>query len=316
MKAAVRATALLVVLFFVGGWLASSLPGVVKAGIIFSWPWLAASVVLLSAFLGIGALLWQHLTRTLHTDIRLGLAGMAWFYSQLGKYVPGKIFLYLARLYFYVREGRAAGPVALAVGLEVAASVIATALVVLFALSALALDEGGRMAFGLALAVGALLAMLHPRVLRGIVGLAARALRRPSFAVTVSYAQLLQLVALYFVNWLVFAAALYAFIRSFHPLEPEAIVYVSGSFALATLVGMFAFFVPAGLGVREGLLAVLLSRVMPEPLAVVGAVATRVWFTLVELACLGVVAMVAGRGIPRPTSAELDRLAETTQVRE
>jgi hypothetical protein len=308
LKTVIRSAIVLLIFLFVGRWLVASWPQVRDSGVTFSWPWLGASVVVLAVYMVFGALLWHYLTRMLHTAIPPRLAMAAWFYSQLGKYAPGKVFLYLARLYFYAREGRAIGPVSLAVGLELGATVGASMLVVVAAIGALTLDGVGIEALGLAVALAAFFAMLHPLVLGGVVGVVSRVLRRPSFPVTVSYSQLLRLVGLHFANWLVFGAAFYAFIRSFHQLDAGAFLYVTGAFALSALAGMLAFVVPAGLGVREGLLALLLSRVMPEPLAVTGAVAARVWVTLVELAYVGVVSIAVRSR--RPTGMELERLRE------
>lgn len=297
----------LVIFFFIARWLVSSWDQIRDAQLTFSLPWLVASVVVLAAYMEGRALVWQVLTSMLGTAIPLRMGTAAWFYSQLGKYVPGKVFLYLARLHFYVREGRKAGPVSLAFGIELIGTFSASILTLLLALLTVDLGGVGPDRGWLFVALIAMLIFVHPRVLDRIVHLASRILRRPAFAVNVRYGQMLGFVALYVLNWLVFGVALFAFIRSFYLLQVESILFLAGAFSFASLVGMLSVFVPSGLGVREGILALLLARIMPEGLAVVAALSARIWFSLVELMCLGIVAVAVGRG-SRPRGEELERL--------
>jgi len=55
------------------------------------------------------------------------------------------------------------------------------------------------------------------------------------------------------------------------------------------LLGMIAFFAPAGLGVREGSLFFLLSKIMPEAEAAVISISSRVWMMCSELILIAIV---------------------------
>jgi uncharacterized membrane protein YbhN (UPF0104 family) len=52
---------------------------------------------------------------------------------------------------------------------------------------------------------------------------------------------------------------------------------------------LIAIFAPSGLGVREGALVYLLSLMMATPVAVIIAVLTRIWMTLIEIGLIGMV---------------------------
>ncbi|HEY4606007.1 MAG TPA: lysylphosphatidylglycerol synthase domain-containing protein, partial [Acidimicrobiia bacterium] len=233
--------------------------------------------------------IWHLLTRTVQVEIPFPRAMTAWFYSQLGKYIPGKIFLYLGRLHFYVREGRPAGPVTLAFGVEFVGNLAAAVFTVLVA--GLTLDVPGfdRFRWLLVAAMVAFLTGLHPRPLGWLIAGAARLLRRQPFPVTLTYPQLLRYLALYVMNWLLFGGTLFVFIRSFYLVEPSSILYLTGAFSLAGMIGILAFFTPSGLGVREGVLALFLNQVMPTSVAIVASVASRIWLTVVELVGAGLV---------------------------
>lgn len=281
-----------VIFYFIGNSLADSWEELVDADLSFAPLGLAASVGLLGLYMVGRALIWHHLTGLLESAIPLGKAVMSWFYSQLGKYIPGKVFLYLGRLHYYTREGESAGRVSLAFGLELVATFSSSILMVL--LSALTLDsprvDSYRPVLLIALVVFVL--SLHPRVLTQIIRVAYRLLRREPFEITVSYGALLRFVGLYVLNWLIFGLSLYAFINSFYPLAASSILYLAGAFSFASMMGMVAVFVPSGLGVREGLLGIFLVQLMPQAVSLLSAVAARIWFTVVELLGVGVVAIL------------------------
>lgn len=256
---------------------------------------LIVSVLLLAIYMVGRALLWHLLTLMLDTAIPVGRAVTAWLVSQLGKYLPGKVFLYAGRLLFYVREGRQAGPVTLAFTIELVATFAASILTVLLALATGSLVDVGEYRWVFVGGLVALIVVLHPAVLSAAVRLVARLIRRPPFDVPLSYPQSLAFVALYVVTWGVFGVAFFFLVRSLYPIEPQSILALAASFSFASMVGMLAIVVPSGLGVREGLLVVFLSTLMPVPVAILVSLVARVWFTVVELAAAGLSYLVGGR---------------------
>lgn len=290
------------IFYFIGRSLVDGWEDLMDAGLDFD-PWrLAASIVLLGLYMLGRSLVWHHLTGLLDGAIPVAKALTAWFYSQLGKYVPGKVFLYLGRLHYYSREGVGAGKVSLAFGLELVATFSASILTVLIAV--LTVDAPGIERYR-PIMIGALVAflvILHPRILSAIVATAARIFKRSPFPITIGYGAMLRFVGLYVANWVVFGMALFVLINSFFPLDVDTILYLAGAFSFASMVGMIAVFVPSGLGVREGLLVLFLAQVMPTPVALAAALVARVWFTFVELAGVAVVAMIT-RSSPVPPRA-------------
>jgi uncharacterized membrane protein YbhN (UPF0104 family) len=257
---------------------------------------LLVSFGLLTVWMVAQAWIWHLLTITVGVAISPPHAMAAWFYSQLGKYVPGKVFLYLGRLHFYVREGRPAGPVTLAFGVEFVGNLAAAIFTVLIAGLTLDIPGFDRYRWLLVAALVAFLVGLHPRLLTRVISLAARIVRRRPFPVTLGYGQMLRYLGLYVVNWLLFGGALFVFIRSFYALDVGSILYLTGAFSFAGMVGILAVFAPSGLGVREGILALFLDQVMPTAVALVVAVASRIWLTIVELGCAGVVYLLIRLG--------------------
>jgi uncharacterized membrane protein YbhN (UPF0104 family) len=72
--------------------------------------------------------------------------------------------------------------------------------------------------------------------------------------------------------------AAYLVARAVDPsLGPEFLLFVTGAYILSGVVGILAIFAPSGLGVREGLLLLLLTLVTEPGLALVVTVLLRLW---------------------------------------
>ena len=71
------------------------------------------------------------------------------------------------------------------------------------------------------------------------------------------------------------------------------------AFAVSYVAGYLAIFAPAGAGIREGFLMVLLQPVMATEAALVFAVITRLWTTTLELIPVIVLMVQQGTGQSR-----------------
>jgi hypothetical protein len=137
----------------------------------------------------------------------------------------------------------------------------------------------------LLLAVFTVVFMIPANMEKG-VNLMLRVLGRPTVALGLTVGKAARIVGWYFLSWIMFGAAFWLFVisvtgdRSINPL------FLSGAYAVAYVLGFLAFFVPGGLGVREGLLSVLLSTAMPMGVALLIAFLLRLLVTAIELVCV------------------------------
>jgi hypothetical protein len=83
------------------------------------------------------------------------------------------------------------------------------------------------------------------------------------------------------VNWGIYATAFWLLYLSFG--EWRTFLQVGPAYAAAYVAGYIAVFAPAGAGIREGVLVVLLQPVMAREAAVAIAVIARLWTTVAEL---------------------------------
>lgn len=266
-------------------------------------------VVLAVYFLG-RAWLWHFLTTRYRIDIPLKRSMGAWFLSQLGKYIPGKVFMYVGRLYYYAREGRSKTLFSLCFVVETMATILSSTVVVLVALAEAGLPELEPYEPVLLVALVLLVVSLHPVILGWFTNAGLRILGRSALEFIPRGRDTVLFVILYSLNWLVFGFAFFLFINSIYRIGAEQILYLAGAFSAASLIGMFSVFVPSGLGVREGVLILMLAPIVSVEAAIVISFASRLWFTATELTGVGA-SWIFMRGV-MPRKSELDSLAGTS----
>ena len=100
-------------------------------------------------------------------------------------------------------------------------------------------------------------------------------------------------LALYLVNWGIYATAFWLLYLSFG--EWTTFMQVGPPFAAAYVAGYVAVFAPAGAGIREGFLVLLLQPTMSDEAALVVALTARIWTTAVELVPAALLAAIHTR---------------------
>jgi hypothetical protein len=99
----------------------------------FNWILLVLSFMSIIVAYLVSFFVWIRLTESFHIYAPLLETGKAWFLSQLGKYVPGKVGLLLVRLYVYRNYSRRI--VVVATGIEFIAVTASACLLVLISLA-------------------------------------------------------------------------------------------------------------------------------------------------------------------------------------
>jgi uncharacterized membrane protein YbhN (UPF0104 family) len=252
-------------------------------------------VVLLA--LGFNLLAWREAMRVVGVTVPLHSALKVFFLSQLGKYVPGSVWVVLAQIELTRDAGasRAKGVVgatiALVVGV-VTSSILACVLLVLP-------DSAIRARYWwLLLIVPIAGTVLLPRVLGRIVALVFRATRRVTAVPDLSGAALARSVGWSAAVWLTLGVHSWLIASALSPGGPT-LLHVTGAFAFAWVVGFLVVIAPAGLGVREAALTLALAPVMTTPDALALALVSRVLMTLGDGTAAALAALAHMRGHTR-----------------
>ena len=264
-----------------------------------AWLVAALAVMLGSYVLQIEA--WRRVVAALGTRLRWVQAARVCTVSNLGKYVPGKVWAIAGAAMLAQREGVAAGAaIAAAVLLQGMAIASGVAVAAFLAPEALAgLPPGMRTAMwivgGCAVVGSFALAVPGARSwLQRLLPASVPAL--PALPAGILAAALL-------VNALVWCGTGLSFVWLGRgllagPEIPWALA--TAAFTLAYLAGLVAVFAPGGLVVRESLVVLLLQGVLGPKVALALALASRLLLTLTELGAA--LPFLPGLGTPRPPS--------------
>ncbi len=237
---------------------------------------LAIAVSLASPILTV--LGWRALLADLGSPLHLAPASGVFLVGQLGKYLPGSVWSVVAQTEMAARLGvprRRTGIVGL---VTMALALLTGAAVGLPAIPLLLRRGGGDSVWFVAVAAALLVLAFWPPLLNRMIALGLRMLRRDPLEHAFSGRALLAAALWTTLAWLCTGAITLAFAGEFVEQGTSRwqllIICLSG-FCLASAVGMASILLPAGVGVREGVLLLLLVTVMPTSAATAVVVLTR-----------------------------------------
>lgn len=242
--------------------------------------------------LGLNMLSWRASMRAVGAPLSLARAAQVFFWSQLGKYVPGSVWPVLAQVELTRESGvsRARGALGASVSMVVGvvtSTMTATALLVLP-------DPALRSRYGWVLvpaAVGAL--SLTPPVLRRLLVILLRLTRRPPAVTKVDGRAIAASTGWSMLMWLVLGAHAWLVAQDLNTAAP-AFATVVGAFALAWVVGFIVVVSPAGLGVREAALAFALAGALSPADALALALVSRALMTAGDALAAAVATIAVG----------------------
>ena len=242
--------------------------------------YLAASLAVLLLHMLLLAQIWRWTLEFLGLRRPWAETTSIWALSQIARYVPGGIWDVAGRLVMSGRAGYSRARVSVSILLEMVLQTISAVVVFLLSLlfweDALAL----RPALWAIPLVPAGLIILHPRLLNAVLARAARLAKVDFVPLPLRIGQVCLLLALHVSARLLVGTGFYLFARAVHPWGLEGWPIAIGVFAGAWVVGFLVFFVPLGLGVREGVMTFLLGMFMPLAPASVIAIGFRLWVAI------------------------------------
>lgn len=239
------------------------------------------------------ALGWYMLMRNLGSPIRLSTALRAWSYSQVAKYVPGKVMAFVARARVSAEDGALPSRVFATALLEIIISlVICLSIWPLSTVLAPGPAGSAHTSYLYLIPLPVLLIALHPRIITGVLRMYYRWRKMPEAdsLPQLTLGMILRCGGIYVARWFLYGLGGYFITTAVVTLElgvVAGVIRISGAFVLAWLVGYLFILSPGGLGVREGALAVALSAWMPLGVGAVIAALARLCLSGVELALAG-----------------------------
>jgi len=232
--------------------------------------------------------------------VRLHVVGgmRVFFLGQLGKYLPGSIWPAVTQMRLgrdYQVPQRASGAAVVVFMLMVIGTGLLVGVPVIPLLGVGAAEEHHWLVLVLPLAM----VLVAPPVLNRLIALALRVARRPPLPAPLSFGGILRVAGWSIGAWLLYGVQVFVLARQ---LGADGgwllLLQCTGAFAVAFASGPLLLVVPAGAGVREAALLLLLGPTITAPRAAVIAVVSRLLFIVGDLAWGGAAVLAARRRTP------------------
>ncbi|MEJ2187356.1 MAG: lysylphosphatidylglycerol synthase domain-containing protein [Gemmatimonadota bacterium] len=264
-----------------------------------TYPWqvhpvrLALSVPALSLAFVWGVFVWHGVLRRFEgPGVPLPRLIRIWFLSTLTRYIPGKIWQFVSAGQLAQAEGLSAVRMLTSLVTYMGLSLLSAAVLAAITLPLDAYGFGRASVMVVDAFAGLSILLVHPRVLNGMLALVPRVLHRETLVWTGSWLDGLLLLVLAVASWLLYGVAFTLLVGSLVDVPWTTMLPLSGVNALSFLAGYFVFIAPAGLGAREAVMTLLLAPYAPAGVAVLVAVAARLWTVAGEM--LGAVVVMLG----------------------
>jgi len=214
----------------------------------------------------------------------------AWFISSLGKYLPGKVWQFLGMIFLLEKEGVPKKNTFSSMVLGQTLSVISGLFISVLFLGANLYSQffsanPGLMAGFVALSLAILVLLCYPKVLEKVVNLGLGILKKEKITLDISVKEVIIYLLYYSLSWLLFGLAFWIFVKAMAQASFNMYTNLTGAFAFSLNIGFLALFAPGGIGVREGILVLLLEAYFPAPVAILISILSRLWISLAEFLC-------------------------------
>lgn len=222
---------------------------------------------------------WRALLQDLGSPIHVAPASGIFLVGQLGKYLPGSVWSVLAQAEMGAKLGVPRRRSAVA-GLITVGLAVLVALLLGLPSVPLLLRRGGGSTIGwtMLVSVPLLVVVFSPQVLNWGIRRGLRLLHREPLEHELSARAVLVCGLLFIGAWISSGLMVLVLVQAVGGTSASGLhlaqIVVSG-FALASAVAMFSVIVPAGVGIREGVLVLLLAPIMPTAAATAVVVLSR-----------------------------------------
>ena len=249
--------------------------------------WLVVSALLALAGVGASGAMWRTLLAGLGSPLPLAAGARVFFVGQLGKYLPGSIWPLLAQTELARDHSVPARASFAAVALFMWTHLLTGA-----AVAAVGLSASGVVPWPVALLALPAVALLAPRLLSAVLSGGLRMVRREPLAATPGGRAMTAAGAWALLMWGCYGLHLMVAATAIGAGAPAALA--AGTFAAAWCAGFLFVIAPAGVGVREAVMAGLLLPAMPAGPALAATLVSRLFVTVADVAW-----GLAGLGVTR-----------------
>ncbi|MBA8816654.1 hypothetical protein FHX48_001727 [Microbacterium halimionae] len=253
----------------------------------FDWLWVLATLIFALA-VPLTGLLWGRMVRVLEPTARVSAAEAIAVQcaSWLLKYIPGQIGSVLNKVVWAGKKGVSRSLIVISFVYENVylqlASIVPSALILLVSLGPRIFGDNATLLLLPLLVLVPLVLILHKPTFRKIVGLAARRILKKDVpeGYFLSSPQTLRFFAEFLLPRILNGVGFVLIAVTVSRISPAEWVPFAAAYVLAGAIGILAFFVPSGLGVREAIIVLVLTQYVPVEEAVIISLLARLLSTV------------------------------------
>lgn len=266
------------------------------------------SVITLFVSLVYPVFVWKFLIRSMGERINTLSALRIWFISNLGRYIPGKVFQVAGLVYLTSREGISRSK---AVQSVLYSQITANGLGLFMGLGLLSLNKSGgsfpnHFHIALILIAVFIIILWFPTLFMRSSNFMLKKMKKEIIEQSVSQKNYIIYLILQVINWILMSVAFLFLISSYTDISVVKDPVLIFILPLSWTIGLLAVFAPGGVGVREGAMSYWLSMFIPIQYALVLPWIYRLLNTLVEV----ILTVIFAAAYKKPVKTGIDSLNE------
>ncbi|MEE9441554.1 MAG: lysylphosphatidylglycerol synthase transmembrane domain-containing protein [candidate division Zixibacteria bacterium] len=253
--------------------------------------WLICSFISIIATFFAFSCVWKIFVGTLGRDIRYLAAFKIAYLSNLGRYIPGKIWQMFGTIYLAKKEGITEEEAITVFALSQVFAIPSCFLSGILFLgvypqiynkySFTSLLTSGIIAIGLVVFAISLAIVFFPNPIEKIVNRLLKLLKRRSIKLGMNKSLAATIYGGYFLAWSMYGFSFWLFLKGI--TTQEALLFpMAGIFIIAYQIGYLMLFAPGGVGPREAMMEIMLAPFFGTGVAAAIAIAARLWLITAE----------------------------------
>jgi glycosyltransferase 2 family protein len=247
----------------------------------FNYPLLFISIIILIISYLMWPPIWQYLLKQMNFKIKTTKIFQIFFSSLIGRYVPGKITLFLARVYMCKKAGIEEKTAFTSIIIDTALFTLSGIILFLITIPFFTKLPSWLLFSSISIAIITIF-LSHPKIITKIINFGLKIIKKEPIKIKIKYSQILFILIFHTVRWFIQGIAIYLFAKSIIEIPSELFIVIPGIFSISIVLGMVILIAPGGLGIREGLIVLLLTPFISAGPAIMLSLTSRILLTVSE----------------------------------
>jgi len=227
---------------------------------------------------------WHRLLITSDNPVNMKVAGFTWLTSNMGKYIPGKVFMVAGRIALLNRFGIRKST---AIGNIIWEHIFVIMAIMPFNLFIL-LNNAGYFSLNVVIAsvfvfILILAIVLNPIIIQKAINLVLGLFKKPPSDMSLKRGDIIYYFIFYLITWSVYGLTGVTLAYAFGFDGKISMLLLFNVYIFSWFIGFISIITPGGLGVREGVFIIMTSPYLPMVELVAFVLFARVTWTVIEL---------------------------------